>query len=162
MESVRSAAGRRNAREVRKHKQAAAVSLLLPALALFAYMPIVWHSETSCLTWLDRWLEKTVSLLTSFAPAGVVKKQTSFNHTMTTNNFCYWDSFDLFIMQNCIDDNGLFYSLETNVDLNVCSPDSKIKGTFVASLHSDWEYLGSMKPICMNLLSWFPSLDHFI
>jgi hypothetical protein len=49
-ESVRSAAGRRISGQFRKHNQAAARSLLSPALALFECIPLVWHSETSNLT----------------------------------------------------------------------------------------------------------------
>jgi hypothetical protein len=40
-----------NESEVRKHKQATALSIFLfPALALFAFMPLMWHSVTSNLT----------------------------------------------------------------------------------------------------------------
>jgi hypothetical protein len=49
VEPVRSAAGRRKARYVRKNEQAAAFFLVL-ALALFAYRPLVWHSKISNLT----------------------------------------------------------------------------------------------------------------
>jgi hypothetical protein len=38
METVRSAAGRRKARKIRKHKKAAALSFVVACLALFAYM----------------------------------------------------------------------------------------------------------------------------
>jgi hypothetical protein len=48
MEIAQSAAGRRNARKVRKHKRAAAFSFfLLPAMSLSVYMPLAWHSEVS-------------------------------------------------------------------------------------------------------------------
>jgi hypothetical protein len=53
-ESVRSTAGRRKSRWLRKHKQSVELAFVFPALALFEYMPLVKHSETSNLTWLGR------------------------------------------------------------------------------------------------------------
>jgi hypothetical protein len=51
METARSAAGRREARWFRKHKQAAALSFFVVAcFALFAYVPLAGHSEPSDLT----------------------------------------------------------------------------------------------------------------
>jgi hypothetical protein len=41
---------RRKARWFKKHKQAAALSFFLPALALFAFILLTWHSEASILT----------------------------------------------------------------------------------------------------------------
>jgi hypothetical protein len=45
METARSAAGQRKARQFRKYKQAAALSIFIAFLALFACVPLVWHSE---------------------------------------------------------------------------------------------------------------------
>jgi hypothetical protein len=46
MEAARSAAGQRKARKFRKHKQ---LSFFVACLAVFAYVPFVWHSEPSIL-----------------------------------------------------------------------------------------------------------------
>jgi hypothetical protein len=46
-ETARSAAGRRKARKLGKQKQATALSFFVVCLAVFAYVPLVWHSEPS-------------------------------------------------------------------------------------------------------------------
>jgi hypothetical protein len=57
METDRSAAYRRIARYFRKHKQVAASSFVA-CLALFAYVPFVWHSEPI------NWLENSLLVIT--------------------------------------------------------------------------------------------------
>jgi hypothetical protein len=49
METARSAAGQRNASLIKKHKQAAALSIFVAYFALFEYVPLAWHSEPSIL-----------------------------------------------------------------------------------------------------------------
>jgi hypothetical protein len=49
METARSAAGRRKARQFRKHTQAVALPFFVASLALFPYLPLAWHSELNIL-----------------------------------------------------------------------------------------------------------------